>query len=243
MKREELLKYFDCDDKKLSSFAKSLNVNDKYEILGIRTPILRKLGKTLAKQEGLSLLDDFFNYSEVPYYEEVLLMYFTYAGLSNKLDFDTNIYYLDKLLKYNNSWATNDALVTTLSIRDEEKSLYWSYLLTKISSSYPFDVRFAIITFMSYFLDEEYTVKGLNLITETHWDHYYINMAVAWTMATALAKQRLLTLPFYFENKGINPKVMRMAINKAIESYRVSNEDKETLKERRNELKCNIVEF
>lgn len=195
-------------------------------ILGVRMPQLTTLAKELSKSEGTSFLDDFLLYPSV-YYEEVILAYKVF-GLQ-KLDLQTSQHYLEKLLSYNDSWATNDCLCSSFTAPKTHQALYWPTIKGYLDSTNPWDIRFATIAMMVSYLTDEYAQEVLNLLKEVHSDHYYVNMGLAWTFATAVAKHRELTIPYLYKGK-LNETVRKKAIQKCIESYRVSDEDKALLR-------------
>ena len=111
--------------------------------------------------------------------------------------------------------------------KNHEKLL--TYLNKWIKSDDTYTVRFAIVTFMAHFLDDDFDEGYLGLVSDIKSDEYYINMAIAWYFATALAKQYDKTIP-YIENKTLDVWTHNKAIQKSIESYRVTAEHKEYLK-------------
>ncbi|WP_320129451.1 DNA alkylation repair protein [uncultured Sphaerochaeta sp.] len=217
-------------DRKAAEFGQKLKVSER-EILGTRTPVLAALAKELAKKEGTRALDDFLLYPSVSY-DEVVLMYKVFGLL--KLDEVATKAYLQKLLPYNDSWATNDTLCTSFVACKKEPQAYWPLIIGYLESSNPWDIRFATITMMSWYLIDEYIKQVLSLLSTIENDHYYVIMGLGWAYATAFAKYRDLTLPYM--EKGVLPeKVRKKAIQKCIESFRVSEEDKELLRSIRQE--------
>ena len=196
------------------------------EILGVRVPLLTALAKELAKAEGVSFLDDFFLYPSVCY-EEVILAYKLFGLI--KLDIQGNTHYLGKLLAYNDSWATNDCLCSCFTAPRSEQREYWPLVKSYLDSTDPWDIRFSTIAMMTNYLTDEYVKEVLALLKAVHSDHYYVNMGLAWAFATAVAKQRDRAIPYL--HKGVlNEVVRKRAIQKCIESFRVSDEDKTLLR-------------
>ncbi len=215
-------------DPSYAKFSEKLKASPR-PILGIRMPNLTKVSKELAKTENSSFLDDFLLYPTV-WYEEVILAYKVLGLL--KLDITTNIMYLDKLLDYNDSWASNDCLCSVFTAPKKNQIEYWPFIKGYLESPNPWDIRFATITMMNYYLNDEYAHEVLKLLQAVHSDHYYVNMGLAWTFATAAAKQRDLTIP-YLEKGVLNEVVRKKAIQKCIESFRVSDDDKALLRSMR----------
>ena len=211
-----------------AQFSEKLKVSDR-PILGVRVPALTALAKELARTESTFFLDEFLLYPSVCY-EEIILAYKVFGFL--KLDLQSNTRYLKRLLAYNDSWATNDTLCSSFTTPKSQRAEYWPLIKGYLGSENPWDIRFATIAMMSGYLTEEYTPEVLILLSAVNSDHYYVNMGLAWTFATAMAKQRETTLP-YLEKGVLNEDVRKKTIQKCIESFRVSDEDKALLRSMR----------
>ena len=189
--------------------------------IGVRTPVLRKLAKYYSKRKDV---DDFLADLPHKYFDENQLHAFI---LSEIKDFDECIGKLERFLPFVDNWATCDQMSPKCFKKNHEKLL--PYLNKWIKSDDIYTVRFAIVTFMAHFLDEDFAEGYLKLVSDIKSDEYYINMAIAWYFATALAKQYDKTIP-YIENKTLDVWTHNKAIQKSIESYRVTAEHKEYLK-------------
>ncbi|MDY0288520.1 MAG: DNA alkylation repair protein [Sphaerochaeta sp.] len=208
-----------------AKFSEKLKASPR-PILGVRMPLLTALAKECATAENTLFLDDFLLLPSVSY-EEVILAYKVFGLL--RLDVATTLGYLEKLLAYNDSWAANDCLCSSFTAPKKNPGEYWQPITGYLSSPNPWDVRFATIAMMSCYLTDEYTPEVLTLLRGVQSDHHYVNMGLAWTFATAMAKQRALTLPYL--SKGVlGEGVRKKAIQKCIESYRISDEDKALLR-------------
>ena len=189
--------------------------------IGVRTPVLRKLAKYYSKRQDV---DEFLADLPHKYFDENQLHAFI---LSEIKDFDECIGKLDRFLPFVDNWATCDQMSPKCFKKNHEKLL--PYLNKWIKSDDTYTVRFAIVTFMAHFLDDDFDEGYLGLVSDIKSDEYYINMAIAWYFATALAKQYDKTIP-YIENKTLDVWTHNKAIQKSIESYRVTAEHKEYLK-------------
>lgn len=189
--------------------------------IGVRTPVLRKLAKAYSKRQDV---DDFLADLPHKYFDENQLHAFI---LSEIKDFDECMGKLERFLPFVDNWATCDQMSPKCFKKNHEKLL--PYLNKWIKSDDTYTVRFAIVTFMSHFLDDDFDEGYLKLVSDIKSDEYYINMAIAWYFATALAKQYDKTIP-YIENKTLDVWTHNKAIQKSIESYRVTVEHKEYLK-------------
>ena len=189
--------------------------------IGVRTPVLRKLAKDYSKRQDV---DDFLADLPHKYFDENQLHAFI---LSEIKDFDECMGKLERFLPFVDNWATCDQMSPKCFKKNHEKLL--PYLNKWIKSDDIYTVRFAIVTLMSHFLDDDFDEGYLKLVSDIKSDEYYINMAIAWYFATALAKQYDKTIP-YIENKTLDVWTHNKAIQKSIESYRVTAEHKEYLK-------------
>lgn len=190
-------------------------------IIGVRTPALRKLSAELWKN-GYG--KEFMQELPHKYYEENNLHGFFIEKMKNYNDV---IMALDKFLPFVDNWATCDMLRPKVFAKNTdrlfEKCKDW------IVSDETYVVRFGIGMLMSYFLEDNFSLEIPKLVADVHSDEYYINMMSAWFFATALAKQYDSILPF-FEGKLLDVWVHNKAIQKAVESYRITPEQKKYLR-------------
>ncbi len=198
--------------------AKLMPTVDKSTVLGIRIPILRKYAK------GLENYDEFLKEIPHKYYEENNLHAFL---IEKEKDFDKCIAKLDSFLPFVDNWATCDSMKPKVLKKEPEKLLI--HIKKWIKSEDTYAVRYAINLLMSFYLDENFKEDYLKIVADVKSDEYYINMMRAWYFATALAKQYEATLP-YIENKTLDIWTHNKTIQKAIESYRISKEQKEYLR-------------
>ena len=213
---------FENRDEEYQAFQSKLipNVDSDY-FIGVRTPVLRKYAKELLKTGDVS---SFLNELPHEYFDENQLHAFIISGIK---DFDECIKELERFLPYINNWATCDQLSPKCFAKNKTELLKYIYKWIKSDETYT--VRFAIGMLMSHFLDDEFDEKYLRLVAGVKSDEYYINMMIAWYFATALAKQYESTLPF-IENKVLDKWTHNKAIQKAIESYRITDEQKAYLR-------------
>ena len=193
----------------------------KDKIIGVRVPVLRKLAKELNKSE---LKADFLNTLPHKYYEEDNLHAFLIEQIK---DYDECIFALDKFLLFVDNWATCDMMTPKVLGTNTEK--LYEKIEEWAKSEHVYTVRFAIVTLMKFFMNEHLDKKHLNLLLSIKSDEYYINMAIAWYLATALASRWDIVIP-YIEKQKFNKWVHNKAIQKAVESYRITKEQKEYLK-------------
>ena len=192
---------------------------DKEAIIGVRLPQLRAFAKKIKPQSAEFLAD-------LPhkYYEENTLHAILISEIS---DFDGCVQKLNDFLPYVDNWATCDSM-RPKSFKKNRKKLIL-HIEKWLKSSHTYTVRFAIGMLMTHFLDEDFDEKYLDKVSKIKSDEYYINMMIAWYFATALAKKWDFALP-YIEQKRLPKWVHNKTIQKARESYRITQEQKEYLK-------------
>ena len=168
--------------------------------------------------------EDFISDLPHKYFDENQLHAFIISGIK---DFDLCIDEVCKFLPFVNNWATCDQMSPKVFKRNKDKLLPYIYEWLKSKETYT--VRFGIGMLMEHFTDADFSPEYPKLVANVHSDEYYINMMCAWYFATALAKQYDSIIP-YFEKGLLDTAVHNKAIQKARESYRVKEEQKEYLK-------------
>jgi 3-methyladenine DNA glycosylase AlkD len=190
-------------------------------MIGVRTPALRKYAKALVKA---GQADEFLKNLPHTYFDENQLHAFI---LSELKDYDLCIEETDRFLPYVDNWATCDQLSPRVfkknHARLSEKIPEW------ISSQETYTIRFGIGMLMQHFLDEDFDPAYPETVAGIRSEEYYVNMMIAWYFATALAKQYDTVLP-YLEQRRLDPWTHNKTIQKAVESYRITAEQKEYLK-------------
>ena len=190
-------------------------------VIGVRVPLLRKLAKQLADTpEAEAFLQELPHF----YCEENALHAFL---LESVRDYDTALAATERFLPYVDNWATCDSLSPRVFAENRARLL--PLIDEWLRSRDTYAVRFGIEMLMNHFLDEDFKPEYLAKVATVKSGEYYINMAAAWYFATALAKRYEETLPF-FEEKRLDAWVHNKAIQKASESFRVTNEHKAYLK-------------
>ena len=209
------------DDKYKEFQAKLVpNINPD-SILGIRTPDMRKIAKELFESNDY---DSFLNELPHKYYEENLIHFFVISMIK---DFDKCIEEVERFLPYVDCWPVSDQATPKSFRKNHDKLL--PYIKKWIKSKHIYTARFGIRMLMNEYLGDDFNGYYLDLVTSVKGDDYYLKMMVSWYFATALAKKYDETIP-YFENHKLDEWVHKKAIQKAIESYRVTDEHKKYLK-------------
>ncbi len=213
---------FEMQDLKYRDFhSKLMPTVDKEKVIGVRIPQLRKYAAAFAKTEDAA---EFMKNLPHQYYEEDNL----HAFLIEKIkDYDSCIQALDRFLSYVDNWATCDMMNPKMLKKEPKRLLEKIKVWLKAEETYV--VRFAIGCLMNYFLEEHFTTECADLAAEVQSEEYYIQMMQAWFFATALAKQYDAILPYLLEHR-LNTWVHNKTIQKAVESYRITPEQKAYLK-------------
>jgi 3-methyladenine DNA glycosylase AlkD len=147
--------------------------------------------------------------------------------ISLEKDFDKCIAEVEAFLPFIDNWATCDQLSPKAFKKEPEKLL--PYIRSWIKSDKTYTIRFAIGMLMQHFLDDRFDTKYADMVAEVRSEEYYVNMMIAWYFATALAKQYEAVLP-YLQEKRLTDWVHNKAIQKSVESFRITPEQKEYLK-------------
>ena len=193
-------------------------------VIGVRTPLLRKLAKELA---GTPQAEHFLQSLPHRYYEENNL----HAFLIEKIrDYDTALAETERFLPYINNWATCDCFCPKVFAKHKEELLI--SIRRWLDSGKLYTVRYAIGMLMRYYLDEDFQPDYLAWVAGVHSEEYYLNMMRAWYFATALAKQPDAVLP-WLTDRRLDVWTHNKTIQKAVESYRISPERKQQLRELR----------
>ncbi len=200
--------------------AKLLPTIDPATIIGVRSPAFRKAAKEIWKA-GEN--DAFLRQLPHAYFEETNLHAFL---VTQGKDFDAVVRGLDEILPYIDNWASCDSIRPPVFAK--EKARLFPECSRWLKSDHPYTVRFAMEMLMTHFLDDAFTPEVNALVAAVESDHYYVRMMQAWHFATALAKQWDATLPYLTERK-LTPWVHGKTIQKARESYRITQEQKDLL--------------
>lgn len=192
-------------------------------IIGVRTPVLRKYAKEVAKLPEANIFLESLPHS---YYEENNL-HDALLSLLYPKDIIAFMEQLERFLPYVDNWATCDML----SPKIFKKHLPYVYERVQkwLQSDAVYTIRFGIVTLLGFYLDNAFEPEMLQLVANVRSEEYYVNMAVAWYFSMALVKQYDATLP-YIQNRVLEPWTHNKSIQKAIESRRIPQETKAYLR-------------
>ncbi len=190
-------------------------------VIGVRTPELRNLAKKYAKTEDIQ---DFLDELPHRYFDENQLHAFIISEIK---DYERCMEELVRFLPFVDNWATCDQM--SPKVFKKHRTQLFEHIKTWIRSDKPYTVRFAVGMLMQHFLDEDFDPAYPEMVSKIRSQEYYVNMMIAWYFATALAKQYDTVLP-YIEDKKLDVWTHNKAIQKSVESYRITPEQKEYLK-------------
>ncbi|SEP63906.1 3-methyladenine DNA glycosylase AlkD [Lachnospiraceae bacterium NE2001] len=190
-------------------------------IIGVRTPEMRRIAKEVFASDEM---DSFLKELPHKYYEENLVHFFILAMIK---DFDTCVNLVEEFLPYVDCWPVSDQATPKSFKKNHDRLL--PYIKKWIASDHVYTARFGMRMLMNEYLGEDFKKEYLNLVASKKGDDYYLKMMVAWYFATALAKQYDEAVK-YIEERRLDEWVHKKAIQKAVESYRVTDEHKEYLK-------------
>ncbi|MDD6202079.1 MAG: DNA alkylation repair protein [Lachnospiraceae bacterium] len=193
-------------------------------ILGVRLPNLRKLAKRLAKEDWKSYLLSAQNDS----FEEILLqgMVIGYVKVNT---IEELFPYIREYVSKIDNWSSCDSFCTGLKITKKYPEEVWAFLQPYFHSDQEFDIRFAVVMGLLYFINDQYKEEFQKRLNEIHHEGYYVKMAVAWAVSMIYVKYPQETFA-YLQNDPLDDMTHNKAIQKIRESYQVSKEEKELLK-------------
>lgn len=217
-----LKQLFDLQDVTYKEFHSKLmpSVN-KDTIIGIRVPVLRKYAKSI---QGTQEANEFLNNLPHTYYEENNLHILLISDIQ---DYAICLYEIERFLPFIDNWATCD-FPAPKCFSKHSKDLI-KHIENWIHSSQPYTIRYGIGMLMRLYLDEDFDPAYLQWVADIDSDEYYVNMMIAWYFATGLAKQWDAVFP-YIQNRCLSSWVHAKTIQKAVESYRISDKKKVLLK-------------
>ena len=216
--RKEL---FEKSDNAYKKFHSKIVPDTHYEIIGVRLPEVRKIAKSAGKEDI-----NFFLGSKQRYYEEYLLRGLFIAKIEKD---DATYALLEDFLPAIDNWAICDCVASSVKKLAKDKKRLYNKIATWLKSDKTYTVRFALVCLLCYFVNDEYVDKILDIASSVKSDEYYINMAVAWLISVVLVKNYGAAVAL-LESKTLPTFIQNKAIDKARDSFRISNDKKTYLK-------------
>jgi len=222
MKQEIRNKLFQMQDLKYKKFNSDLcpNVDN---IIGVRIPDLRKYAKELYKNNKLNQIK-----IEDHYYEEIMIQGMI-IGFQTKENIENVIQQIKQFVPKINSWAVCDTFSAGLKITKKYPKEMFEVVKLYLKSKREYELRFSIVMILDYYTNDEYIDEVLEILDNVKSDKYYVQMANAWAIAECLVKYYEKT-KLFLEDSNLDKFTHNKAIQKAIESYRITDDKKQELR-------------
>lgn len=212
-------------DEKYRNFHSSLIPNnDKGCFIGVRMPVMRKLGKEIGKGNARS----FLQHAKDDFYEEKIIRAVVIGQLKTE-SYDEFVTLCDDFVGSIDSWAVCDGFCSSLKRTKKYKEQFFNRVCEYTENDNPWIIRAGLVLMLDYYLDDEHIDKVLECCDNAQNPHYYVSMARAWLVATALAKCREQTLK-YIKSNSLDDATFNKMIQKCVESFRIDDETKKYLK-------------
>ncbi len=225
---EELTKVEDClremADEKYREFHSRLIPGVETIFYGVRVPALRKFARQLVKEDWRG----FVELTKDSSVYELNMLCGMVCALA-KCDFEEKLEYVEKFIPSIDNWAVCDIVCGDLKdVKNNQERMY-EFVLPYLKSQNEYEVRFAVVILMQYFVTDEYINDVLKIYDDIRHNGYYVKMAVAWGISICYVKYRDITLE-YLASCNLDDFTYNKSVQKMIESFRVSREDKEMLR-------------
>ena len=138
--------------------------------------------------------------------------------------------YIKNFLPKINNWAICDTFCVGLKITKKNKEKMWNFLQRYLKSKKEFEVRFGIVMILDYFIDEQHLEENFKIFNKVRVDKYYVQMAIAWAISICLVKYYDRTVKYLQKEADLDDFTYNKSIQKAIESYRITKEQKDFLR-------------
>jgi len=188
-------------------------------ILGVRLPDIRKVAKELAKGDWRS----YIAIAQQDYHEEIMLqgLVIGYA----KADVEEILHYVAEFIPKINNWGICDSFCSNLKITKGQLPRVWQFLQPYLNSSAEFEIRFAVVMLLFYYLNDEFMDRVLVSLNKVNLDGYYVRMAVAWAVSICFVRYPEKTMVYLRENNW-DDFTFNKALQKISESFCVEKDTK-----------------
>lgn len=188
-------------------------------LLGVRLPKLRKIAKKIVQLD----YDYYLAMDNHLYFEEVMLQGMIIGEI--KLPWTERSRYVKQFISKIDNWSVCDSFCCGLKFEVSEKELVWQFLQSYFASDKPYDIRFAVVMLLFYFVDDEYAQKAFTLFDQIKNDDYYVKMAVAWAISIYFRELPTLTMS-YLQKNQLDDWIYNKALQKITESLKVDSSTK-----------------
>lgn len=208
-------------------FNAKLCPDTKKKVLGVKIPVLRKIAQDIVKKEEwkefLKEIKDEHEYLEEVTLEGLVIAY-------SKIDIDEKLKLLEDFVPKIDSWSTNDTVCPTIKPKKTELGKVWDFIQKYVKADREFEIRFGVIMILDYFIIDEYIDEVIKILDSIKSDKYYAQMAIAWTMAEIGIKYNNKAITYLKSKNNLDNFTYNKTLQKMIESYRISKEQKEELR-------------
>lgn len=208
-------------DEKYKEFHSSLVLNSKYEMIGIRVPIMRKIAKDISQTN----IEEYLKCVKEKYYEEVLIQGLVISHIKDETVFNK---YFKEFIKKIDNWAICDSFCSSIKIIEKYEDKYFKEAIKLALNKKEFLSRVGLVTILDHFINKKNLGTVFDTLNKIESNKFYINMAEAWLICEMYIKFPQETKEFLRDNK-LNKFTQNKAISKIHDSYRVSKEEKEYL--------------
>ena len=200
------------------------------EVIGVRIPEVRQIAKGLCRGN----FNEYLAVEPKEYLEEILLHGTIVAQA--KMELDERLSRLEEFIPRIHNWLVCDVVANSFRIKPDQENEFWDFLTKYLDSEEEFAVRFMLVMMLDHFLKDNYTAEVLAVADAVKHSGYYVEMAKAWLVAEALVKDREVAMSYIYDNH-LSDFAFNKAIQKACESYRVSADDKDILRQLKRKKK------
>lgn len=220
--RQLLREFSQQADEKYKAFQQSL-VPTSTLSYGIRMPIMRRMGKAIAKEDA----PGFLKHSNADSYEEIFLKGLVIAYM--EMPMNQKLPHIREYLPLISNWAICDSFSSSFVLKDpKDKELIWDFIRPLFLDEREYFARFAAVMFIFYFVDREHICEGISFLEKMPQPQYYVQMAVAWAVAECYIKFPEASLPL-LQRRTLPPFTQNKSIQKIRDSRRVSRKEKDML--------------
>lgn len=226
-------KLFENQDLEYKKFNEKL-IPGREKIIGVRMPVVKKIAREIVKSgQAEEYLEAELDVTD-EYYEETLIQGLLIGNI--KTDPDTRLDYLRRFILKIDNWAVCDSVSGSLKFTQKNMELVWDFLMPYLDSHEEYDVRFAAVMLMDYYIDNEHIDRVIDIYDKISHEAYYVKMAVAWGLSFCFIKYPDKTMK-YLKKNDLDDWTYNKTIQKIIESRRVDDETKDVLRSMKRKKK------
>ena len=210
-------------DEKYKDFSSSL-IPESHELIGVRLPLLRNFAKKIVKENNV---EEYLSNAKSNYFEEIMLQGLV-IGYYNS-DIQNIISLCQNFVPKIDNWSICDSFCNSLKISKKYPNEMWEYINSYINSDKTYEIRFLIVMLLSHYVDKKYLDDIFGIIEKVKKEDYYVKMAIAWLISVCYIKYPDETFN-YLNRCSLDKFTYNKSIQKILESYRVSSENKKEIK-------------